>query len=251
MDQPNAVSQYLEKEMTGESSVKYNLLYSVYSFPNIILPLFGGIFIDRLGLKYALHILFLLCILGQALFTFGGYTGHNQGFIYALFGRFLFGMGNESLNIVQSVFASKWFKGKELAFVLALGLSMGRLGSTMNNLLMPIIAEGTSLGTALFFGLILLFVCYSFGLILLRMEKKAEEHEIPLEGPVNTEKIEFSSIKKFPFSYWLITLSCISIYAAIFPFMNISNNFYIHQYHFDQKGASRYTSSVFIIAATF
>ena len=65
-------------------------------------------------------------------------------------------MGNESLNIVQSVFANKWFKGKQLAFVLALGMSVGRMGSTSNNLLMPVIAEKLSLGSALFFGLSLI-----------------------------------------------------------------------------------------------
>jgi len=36
--------------MTNGSESKYNLLYSVYSYPNLILPLFGGLMIDKLGL---------------------------------------------------------------------------------------------------------------------------------------------------------------------------------------------------------
>mmetsp|Transcript_20872 Transcript_20872/g.23210 ORF Transcript_20872/g.23210 Transcript_20872/m.23210 type:complete len:166 (+) Transcript_20872:248-745(+) len=165
MDQPNALSEYIESSLTEGSSVKYSLLYSVYSIPNIILPFFGGIFIDKLGLNYALHILFLLCIIGQTFFTLGGYLSSTQGYIIALTGRSIFGMGNESMGIVQSVIVNKWFKGRELAFVLALGLSVGRLGSTANNLLMPILAESTNLGTAIFFGLFLIFICYSFGII--------------------------------------------------------------------------------------
>lgn len=50
-------------------------------------------------------------------------------------------------------------------------------------------------------------------------------------------------------SYWIITISCVSIYAAIFPFNNISNDFFIHSYGFELKTASRLTSTVFIIAA--
>ena len=69
-------------------------------------------------------------------------------------------MGNESLSIVQAIFANNWFKGKELAFALAVTMSVGRLGSTLNNLLMPVIAQETSLGWALTFGLVLIIMSY-------------------------------------------------------------------------------------------
>ncbi|CAI2366563.1 unnamed protein product [Moneuplotes crassus] len=249
MDQPNALSKHLEATLTGESSMKYNMLYSVYAYPNIIMPFFGGVFIDRVGLKSALNILFTLCIVGQGFFAFGGYIEGSHGYTMALFGRCLFGMGNESLNIVQSVFANKWFKGKELAFVLALGMSVGRLGSTSNNLLMPIIADKSSLSSALLFGFSLICVCFIFGQVLLHFEKNAQRREnttIPNEGE---EKLDFSILKKFPISYWLICLSCVSVYSSIFPFTNISNSMFMHKYDLSLMVASRLTSSIFIIAA--
>ena len=248
MDQPNALSQHIEEKLTGDSSFKYNMLYSVYSYPNIILPFFGGLFIDRVGLKSAMNILFIFWIVGQAFFTFGGYIEGSQGYTLALFGRAIFGVGNESLNIVQSVFANKWFKGKELAFVLALGMSVGRLGSTSNNLLMPIIAENSNLGTALLLGLSLIIIWYIFGLILIKFENEAQRREIPVVLELN-ERVNFSLLKKFPLSFWMITLSSISIYSAIFPFTNVSNSLFIHKYDLTLKIASRLTSSIFIIAA--
>jgi len=36
------------------TDVEVNLLYSVYSLPNIILPFFGGYFIDKIGKRYSL-----------------------------------------------------------------------------------------------------------------------------------------------------------------------------------------------------
>ena len=35
----------------GMSDTEYNLQYTVYSYPNMILPLFGGIFLDVLGFR--------------------------------------------------------------------------------------------------------------------------------------------------------------------------------------------------------
>ena len=49
-DNPNSMSEEISKKMTMGSESKYNLLYSVYSYPNIILPLFGGLLIDKMGL---------------------------------------------------------------------------------------------------------------------------------------------------------------------------------------------------------
>lgn len=97
MDQPNALSKYISDGLTKGSSNKYNMLYSFYSYPNIILPFFGGIFVDKLGLKVSLNLLFGLCIVGQGLFVIGGYSGDTHGFVFAVLGRTILGMGNESL----------------------------------------------------------------------------------------------------------------------------------------------------------
>lgn len=41
----------LESPPYGFSPLQVNSLYSVYSFPNLVLPLLGGIMLDKLGLK--------------------------------------------------------------------------------------------------------------------------------------------------------------------------------------------------------
>lgn len=91
MDQPNALSKYINDDLTNHSSIKYNLLYSFYSYPNIILPFFSGVFIDKLGLKLSMYILFFLCISGQAFFTVGGFSQGTFGYSLALIGRTLLG----------------------------------------------------------------------------------------------------------------------------------------------------------------
>lgn len=51
---------------------QFNLLYSLYAFPNIIVPLIGGIMIDRVGARIVLIITCSICVLGQAIFSLGG-----------------------------------------------------------------------------------------------------------------------------------------------------------------------------------
>lgn len=49
-DNPQALrSSMLRKYNIGGTD--FSLMYTVYSLPNIVLPFFGGIFIDRIGVR--------------------------------------------------------------------------------------------------------------------------------------------------------------------------------------------------------
>ena len=47
------------------SAFQYNLLYSVYSFPNIILPFIGGFLVDKLGVRFGIFLFSFILIIGQ------------------------------------------------------------------------------------------------------------------------------------------------------------------------------------------
>ena len=53
-------------------------------------------------------------ILGQIIFAAGGLLG---SFVIMQVGRFVFGIGGESLAVAQNTYAVTWFKGKELNMV--------------------------------------------------------------------------------------------------------------------------------------
>jgi nitrate/nitrite transporter NarK len=50
-DNPGPIETTMEADL-GISKTQWSLLYSVYSYPNIVLPVFGGIFLDKIGLRY-------------------------------------------------------------------------------------------------------------------------------------------------------------------------------------------------------
>ncbi|XP_070099284.1 lysosomal dipeptide transporter MFSD1 isoform X5 [Equus caballus] len=61
---------------------------------------------------------------GQVVFALGGIF---NAFWLMEFGRFVFGIGGESLAVAQNTYAVSWFKGKELNLVFGLQLSMARI----------------------------------------------------------------------------------------------------------------------------
>ena len=112
-------------------------LYSVYSLPNIVLPLIGGMIVDRWGVAKSLCLFTLLILLGQAIFAAACSAGWLNGM---LLGRTFFGLGGENLSVAQSAFVTQWFQTKELAFALGITLSVARFGSVLNNTLSPWLA---------------------------------------------------------------------------------------------------------------
>ena len=73
-------------------STRYSLLYTVYSLPNMLLPIFGGVLLDTIGVRTGLILFCSIAMLGQAVFTFGGYSNN---FNTMIVGRVIFGMGGE------------------------------------------------------------------------------------------------------------------------------------------------------------
>jgi len=112
---------------------RYNLLYSVYSWPNIVLPFFGGYLCDRLGVRLMLVVFLLFITLGQAVFALGASLSGSTAWYTMWLGRTVFGFGGESLCVAQSALIASWFAGRELAFALGLNLALGRIGSVIND----------------------------------------------------------------------------------------------------------------------
>jgi MFS family permease len=72
------------------------MLYTVYSLPNMVLPIFGGLFLDKLGIRSGLLFFTMVLTLGQMVFMIGGYA---ENYNMMLAGRVIFGMGGECMSV--------------------------------------------------------------------------------------------------------------------------------------------------------
>jgi len=138
----------------------------------MVLPIFGGIFLDKIGIRSGLVLFTIILTLGQLVFMIGGYQ---QSYDTMIAGRVIFGMGGESMSVAQSAIVSVWFKGKELAFALGVNMSISRLGSVMNAAIVPSVYEDKGLGPALLVGLMVCVYSLFNALGLVWLDKKRED----------------------------------------------------------------------------
>jgi MFS family permease len=71
-DSPGPMETQLQKQLDIDAT-RYSLLYSVYSMPNMVLPVFGGILLDSMGVRFGLVLFCAILTIGQAVFMIGGY----------------------------------------------------------------------------------------------------------------------------------------------------------------------------------
>ena len=202
------------------SDANIGLLNAIYSIPNVLMVLIGGLIIDRIGTRKATLLFGVLCFAGAAL------TAVSPTLSIMAAGRLIFGLGAESLIVAVTTAIAKWFRGKELSFAFGMNLTIARLGS-FAALNAPTWAAGAyshwqwplliSVGMGTF--------CIT-GAILYWVLEAGAERRYSL-GAETTEKVVWRDLFKFGVSYWYVVALCITFYSAIFPFQTFAVKFFI------------------------
>jgi MFS family permease len=160
--------------------------------------------------------------IGQFVFAMGG-TQNNYHLMLA--GRAIFGLGGECMSVAQSAIISVWFKGNELSFAMGLNLSVSRLGSVLNGIVLPriVASQDGLIGRALFvgFGVCVFSLLMGFCLVLVDYlaDRKDGKGDMAMK---DEDKFRWSDILKFKMPYWLITFSCMFVYMSVFPYIQYS-----------------------------
>lgn len=232
----------LLKTQLGFSDSNIGLLNAIYSFPNIIMVLIGGIIIDRIGTRKAVFIFTFLVMLGSLLTAIKG-----DIFIMAT-GRLLFGLGAESMIVAITTIIARWFKGKELSFAFGLNLTLARLGSFMA-LNSPLWAKQyydywqNPLWIAFYAGVSALFFISIYFVVDYISSKK---YELPPEG--NQDKIIIKEIFSFGKAFWFISALCVTFYSAMFPFQTFAIKFF-QEVHGTSREVGGNLSSILTLSA--
>ena len=203
------------------------LLNSFYSIAPIATVLIGGILIDRIGTRQAMLIFGIVCLAGSLMTAFGA------SFPLMAAGRFVFGMGAESLIVAITAAVAKWFKGKELSFALGINLMIGR-GGTWLAQNSPSWAPGAydSWQKPWLIGVGFVALCV-IGPVAYWILEVHTERTSSLGQAGEADKIVLSDIKKFGLSYWYIVGLCVVFYSAIFPFETFAVKYFV-----EAKGTS-------------
>jgi MFS family permease len=232
----------LLKTQLNFSDSQIGWLNAIYSFPNIVMVLVGGIIIDKIGTRISVVIFTILIMIGAII------TAITSSFYMMVAGRLIFGLGAESMIVAITTIIARWFKGKELSFAFGLNLTVARLGSFLalnsptwgkelyNHWQNPL---WITVGAGVF--AVVCIIIYYF------MDSFAsKKFELPKDG--NQDKIIWKEILFFNKSFWFISALCVTFYSAMFPFQTFAIKFF-QEAHGTSREVGGNLSSMLTLAA--
>jgi MFS family permease len=202
----------LESEL-GFSNTQIGQLNAIYSLPNIVMVLIGGMIVDRIGARTATLVFTAICLVGAVL------TAASGSFGTMALGRLVFGLGAESMGVAITAALGQWFKGKQLGFAFGLNLSIARAGSYAADLsptwAKDVYAKGWQ--APLWLGVGFALIALAAAAIYWLLERSAEQR-YRLDRPPPSDKIVWADTLTFDRSFWYMVGLCVTFYAVIFPF---------------------------------
>ncbi|XP_040564003.1 lysosomal dipeptide transporter MFSD1 [Lepeophtheirus salmonis] len=252
-DNPGALQKHFIKDIPM-TTLEFASLYSWYSWPNVALPIIGGYLIDTIfGIRLGAIIFGSFICAGQLVFATGGL--HDSTALMQT-GRFIFGIGGESLAVAQNTYAASWFSGDTLNRVFGFQISIARFGSSVNywtvgkiyDSLLPKFDHGyTALGWTLMIASFTCFISLVSSIILGVIDKRAKT--ILKKDDIASDPISLKDIVKFPLNFWLLSTVCVTYYVTVFPFVSLAQVFLMKKYNLGVQEANVLTGLVYLISA--
>jgi MFS family permease len=228
----------------GFNDRQLGTLNAIYSLPNVIMVLIGGVIVDRVGTRRATLAFTAICLVGAVL------TAASPSFPLMAAGRLVFGLGSESMIVAVTAALGQWFKGRQLGFAFGLNLSVARAGSYAADL-SPVWAKGVyaagwqaPLLLSVGFALIALVAAAVYWLVERGAEPRYELHQVK-----PSERFVVSDLWRFDRSYWYIVGLCVTFYSVIFPFRStFAIKYFQHAHGLTLEQAGAMNGAVFLAA---
>lgn len=229
------------KTQLGFSDSNIGTLNAIYSLPNILMVLLGGIIIDRIGTRKSTVLFAMICMAGAVLTV-------SSNFYVMAAGRLLFGLGSESLIVAVTTALARWFRGKELSFAFGLNLTLARLGSFAADWSPTWFKAAYETWRApLLIALVFAFVSFIGAAIYFILEAQAARR-YHLGEAGETEKPSLAALFKFGRSYFYVVALCVTFYSAVFPFRTFAIKFFI-EYHGTSRAVGGQLNSMLMLFA--
>jgi MFS family permease len=202
----------LLRQQRGFTQSQLGLLNAVFDAPNIPLSLVGGVLIDRIGAARASLLAAAFCFVGAVL------TAVGQPYSAMVFGRLLFGVGEETLFISLLAGVAQWFSAGGGALAMSLFFSMARVGSYAADV-SPRWAAGIYTG-----GwrppLVLAAALTAISLIAAILYLRIDRYRPAIAAPVVVEHAQFRwrDLASFDRSFWYILGLNVLFASVFFPF---------------------------------
>ncbi|HBL26697.1 MAG TPA: MFS transporter [Acidobacteria bacterium] len=232
------------QRLLGFTDTQIGTLNAIYSLPNILMVLFGGIIVDRIGTRRATLLFSAICAIGAAV------TAATPSFPVMAAGRLIFGLGAESMIVAVTTALGQWFVGRQLGFAFGVNLSIARAGSYAADM-SPTWAKvfydrGWQAPLHLATGLTVLALLAAAAYFLF---ERAAEGRYHLGRPAAADRVVWSDLWRFDRSFWYVVGLCVTFYSVIFPFRStFSIKYFQHAHGLSLQEAGTMNGYVFLAA---
>ena len=228
----------------GFSDTQIGTLNAIYSLPNIIVVLIGGVIVDRFGTRLSTLFFAIICAIGALV------TAISPSFPVMAAGRLIFGLGAESMIVAITVAIGQWFVGRQLGFAFGVNLSIARAGSFSADKSTTWFKPLYDLGwqPPLFLAVGFMLVGVAACVLYYWMDRRvARNYDVPEPAP--SDKFVWSDLWRFDRSFWYIIGLCVTYYSVIFPFRStFAIKYFQHAHGVSLQQAGDLNASVFFAA---
>lgn len=242
-DSIGPVADLLARQL-GFSDTQIGTLNAIYSVPNLVMVLVGGVLVDRYSARTVTLVTTLVCLIGAVTTALG------EQFPVMVIGRLLFGLGAETMIVAVTVAFAQWFIGRYFALLLALSISFSRMGSYLADRSPSFARELYGQGWQPPLWLAVGFAATSVigGVLYWTVDRKESARgTLALAQP--SERIDWRNLLRFRIEYWYVVGLCVTFYSVIFPFRSTFAIKYLqHAHGLSLEAASTMNSYVFLAA---
>ncbi|MFG6486405.1 MFS transporter [Roseateles sp. BYS78W] len=234
----------LLQQQRGFSDSQVGLLNAIYSLPNVVLILVGGVLVDRFGAARMTLWTSLVCLAGALL------TAFSPDFFGMAAGRLLFGIGAETFSIATLAAIADYFGGSSLALAMGLALGIGRLGSASADMSPTWFAGTYARGWQPPLVLAAGVAATSLGAAAVYWWLDRGPRRAGLLPTGNSaEKFVWRDLLHFGRAYWYLLVLCVLWYSVILAFRStFSIKYFQHVHGLDLATAGEMNSYVFLAA---
>uniref|UniRef100_A0A6G3ME95 Lysosomal dipeptide transporter MFSD1 n=1 Tax=Henneguya salminicola TaxID=69463 RepID=A0A6G3ME95_HENSL len=230
------------------TELQYNVISSFYSIPNIFFVIFSGIIVDRIGHRFSTLLFTCFCFVGQIFLCLGVYK---NVFMILLLGRFIFGIGSESLQVSSTKYLIIWFKGSLLNLSFGIQLAITRLLYFLNMfyserfyrfLLQKYVGYSklTIASTVLVTGVAFCLLAVIFSIILWGLDRKYQPLAAStVQGANNqTTVFGFGQLQNLSPTFWVLGGLCFFFFLPFSSYNSISPLYFQLKYGYTTSKAN-------------
>ena len=242
-DSIGPVADLLQRQR-GFNDSQIGMLNAIYSLPNIVLVLLGGILVDRFGAARMMVWTGTVCLAGALL------TAFSPDFTGMVAGRLLFGIGGETLNLSVLAGIVKYFSGRNLAFAMGSIVAIGRSGSFSADMSPTWFADAYAQGWQPPLIIAALLAALSLaGAVSYWWLDRGNRGVANVGTPGSAQRFAFRDLLSFGPAYWYLLVLCVLWYSVIFAFRStFSIKYFQHAHGLELAAAGAINAWVFLAA---